>query len=379
MRQFNDEYDYLIHLVRSAVRDEQPQELPDHLSFEKVYDCALAHDIANLSFYGIEKLQTQPNDRLRAEWEMRRDLAITRDINQSFAADEIRDAFQAANIQWIEVQGTRIKPLYPRPEYRTMSDLDFIIDHKQLAKANELLTELGYDSKFVHSLEVGAFRSPNINIEVHSEFFRSDCEYLACMDAPFAHLTECGNSPPNATDEVFYLYSFLHIAKHYFGGGCGIRRVLDVYYLNKAYADRLDRSYIDPKFEQGGVTEFVDTISALAEDWFGDRTAPEGRDLSDMAAYIKASGLHGTLTHLVTHALEKEQSNGHSFPKFRYIWQRVIGNRIAMHTHYPILKKLPFLLPFCAIHRIVKALVQGKAGKILKEIKAIKRWKAKNK
>lgn len=33
----DDEYDYLVHLVSSYVLDIQPQELPQGLSFEKVF------------------------------------------------------------------------------------------------------------------------------------------------------------------------------------------------------------------------------------------------------------------------------------------------------------------------------------------------------
>ena len=40
----------------------------------------------------------------------------------------------------------------------------------------------------------------------------------------------------------------------------------------------------------------------------------------------------------------------------------------VMTTAYPVLKKAPFLLPFCWIDRGAKALLEGKSGKIKKEI-----------
>lgn len=39
-----------------------------------------------------------------------------------------------------------------------------------------------------------------------------------------------------------------------------------------------------------------------------------------------------------------------------------------MTTAYPVLTKAPFLLPFCWIDRGAKALLEGKSGKIKKEI-----------
>ena len=53
------------------------------------------------------------------------------------------------------------------------------------------------------------------------------------------HLIRCtihGEQPEElpeglSAEDAFYAYNILHIAKHYHYGGCGIRRVLDVYYL----------------------------------------------------------------------------------------------------------------------------------------------------
>ena len=72
------------------------------------------------------------------------------------------------NIRSLEVQGTKIKPLYPQADWRTMSDIDFIIDPKNLLKAAEILKELGYQCEGKYGVEVDAHRRPNINIEVHT-------------------------------------------------------------------------------------------------------------------------------------------------------------------------------------------------------------------
>ena len=57
MRKFQDEFDYLIHLVRCAVHGEAPQELPEGFDFQRVYECGEYHHIANIAFYSVEKLQ----------------------------------------------------------------------------------------------------------------------------------------------------------------------------------------------------------------------------------------------------------------------------------------------------------------------------------
>jgi len=54
------EYGYLIRLLRAAIRQETPEELPEGLSFETVYRHAMEHDVANLAFYAVERLQKKP-------------------------------------------------------------------------------------------------------------------------------------------------------------------------------------------------------------------------------------------------------------------------------------------------------------------------------
>ena len=121
MRDFLDEYDYLIHLIRCGICDEQPGELPESFRFEQVYECGNYHHVANIVFDSIEKLMHKPEESLYQKWQACRDKAIIRDINQSYAAEEIRNSFSNADIRWLELQGTKMKSLYPKPEWRTMS------------------------------------------------------------------------------------------------------------------------------------------------------------------------------------------------------------------------------------------------------------------
>ena len=48
---FEDEYDYLIHLVECAIYERTPCEMPSHLSFDQVFQYGKEHEIANIAFY----------------------------------------------------------------------------------------------------------------------------------------------------------------------------------------------------------------------------------------------------------------------------------------------------------------------------------------
>ena len=365
MKEFLNEGEYLVHLLRCAIHQQQPQELPQQLSFPKVYRLSLEHDVANISFYSIEKLKKKPADALYREWELRCDMAVTRDVNQSFARDEILEGFQKAGIRSLEVQGSKIKALYPQPEYRTMSDIDFIIDPENLEKAWKVLEALGYTCKDLNGEEVDGFRPPNINVEIHSEYFPKACEYHSVMRPPFTSVEETGEYDCND----FYVYNILHVAKHYFWMGCGLRRILDVYYLNRHFEGWLDREYVDTLFEKAGVTAFVEEISALAEFWFGSGAGHEL--VGKMAEYILGSGLNGTYRNEMNNRLRTLCGDGVRFFRLKYVLKRIFVGRACLYERYPQARKRKILLPFYWLHRLFTSIGPERKKRIQTELQAV--------
>jgi hypothetical protein len=284
---------------------------------------------------------------------------------------ELREALRDAGVRTLEVQGTKIKPLYPQPEWRTMSDVDFIIDGGNLLKATKVLEDLGYQCQIVHQTEVNAHRPPNINIELHTEYFRENSEYRKVIHSPFDAVGEDGQCDLN----TFYLYNILHIAKHYFKGGCGIRRVLDVYYLNKHYAQTIDRTVIRHTLERVNAADFAAELGALANAWFAEEEQALPR--SKMGSYIINSGLHGSYPNELKHRLEKNVDHTSRFAKQKYFLRRFFGTGGELRKKFPILERHKILYPFCWFYRSFRALQPQRMKRIRKEIRAV--WNTKTK
>jgi hypothetical protein len=365
MREFLDEYDYLIHLVKCAIHSLQPQELPENFDFERVYEHGVYHHVANIAFYSVEKLGKQPEKSLYAKWEACRDQAFIRDINQSYAAEEIRTALQNADIRLLEVQGTKIKPLYPQPEYRTMSDIDFIIDLHNLEKARVILQELGYTCRDNGDTEVDAFRPPNINIELHTEYFPEQTKYYTVMRPPFASVEETGEYDINE----FYIYNMLHIAKHYNCGGCGIRRILDIYFLTRNFDGIINKAYVEATLKTAEDAELVAKLKNLANAWFGEGELEARR--SETESYIMDSGLHGTKKNELSTRLERMYGSTSLTTKVKYFLQRLLGTKEKLYDRYPILNRYKILYPFCWLHRAFSALGPTKLKRLKREVKAV--------
>lgn len=365
MCEFLDEFDYLIHLIKAAIHNEQPKEIPDRLQFDLVYKYGEIHHVANIAFYSVSKLERKPDPALYREWKECCDRAVVREFTQSFAREEIVAEFEQANIRYLEPQGTQIKKLYPQPEYRTMSDLDFIIDTDNLSKAQEILECLGYECKVMRDEEVDAFRPPNINIEVHTSYFPKKSEFYNIMRPPFATVEENGEYDLNE----LYIYNLLHIAKHYTKGGFGIRRVLDVYFLNLHYGKSIDLQYVWSIIKSADVDTLAVELSSLADQWFAD--GERSTERSELASFVFTSGLHGTWRNAIASELQESRRKDAPYFRAKYFLRRLIGTKENMYITYPLLNRWKVLYPFCWIHRLFSVLKPSKRKRIRMELKTM--------
>lgn len=366
MKKILAECNYLIHLVRCAIHNLQPREPEAGLDLQIVYEFGAYHQVANIAFYSVEKLKNKPEAELYSKWQACRDLAIMLDINQNYAASEIRESLGAAGIRLLELQGTKIKQFYPQSDWRTMSDIDFVIDQENIPKAAEILTELGYHDQDMYLGELNAYRPVNINIELHTEYFVETSEYREVLHSPFDSVDENGQCKTDA----FYLYNILHIAKHYFDGGCGLRRVLDMYYLNQNCGSLIDRKRTQEALEKVGLTKFAADFGELADAWFGreEQAFPDGK----MVRYVITSGHFGTLAYGRMNRMAKVIDKNDRFAKQKYVLRRVFPSGEILRTRYPVLERHKILYPFCWVHRGVCALLPGSFKRIRKEVEAVK-------
>ena len=368
------EYNYLIHLIRAAIRQETPEELPDGLSFETVYRYAMEHDVANLAFYAVERLQKKPEAELYAKWSRRRDLALVRDMHQEFAYDEIVSELKTQGIPYKELQGTVLKKLYPRTEYRTMSDIDFIVEKKNLPQCGAILEKLGYRCKKQDDFEIDGFRSPDIYVELHTDYFSPHTEYYNMMKVALSD----GEMTEKERYAELYLYNVLHIAKHYFSCGCGIRRILDMYFIDQCYRSKIDTEYVSYVLTEVGLNGFADNISRLADAWFGDTDMSDGT--VSLEREILNAGLHGRRENYISRRLQclNERASITFGTKVKYLLSRIFPCFKTMKIKYPVLNRVKLLLPFCWFHRIIRMLLGKNRKESVSDLRLVLQSENKN-
>ena len=60
---------YLLNLIRATVRNEMPMEKPEDISWQDLFDLAEFHQVQELAFFSIQKLENKPTGEELKLWE----------------------------------------------------------------------------------------------------------------------------------------------------------------------------------------------------------------------------------------------------------------------------------------------------------------------
>ncbi|MGN1411598.1 MAG: nucleotidyltransferase family protein [Oscillospiraceae bacterium] len=338
---------YLIHLLGSALEYTQPLEKPKELQWIDIFKLAEAHKVSNLAFYSVEKLNNKPSNDIYLKWKEIKEKSIVRSYTQLFERDRLIHLFEENQVRTLMLKGCYLMEMYPQEDFRFMSDLDFLVHKDDIKKAQSVLKQCGYslDSAYDHHLEY--IKPPIMVVELHNKLISLTCKYHDYYINPWerTYLKDGFNYIYEWSWNDYYIYMIVHMAKHYFSGGIGIRSIMDIHIFLSKHSNDLDYSYLNQEFKKLNLMNFVKDAEILAKDWFENQTYT---CLSTMSKYILSCGIYGNLNNKVQNGLKL-----HNGSKLKYIFSRIFMPFNFMKERYPILQRLPFLLPFVWIYRVV--------------------------
>lgn len=372
MRIRND-WDYLIHLLSCAVGDAQPQEKPAHISFEKVLEYGITHEVANYAYLSVLKLRTPPEKEIMKQWQDFYYGAIRRDVLQAKMRQEILTALHGLGIPTVEVQGTYVKGFYPAPDLRMMSDIDVIVPRERLREAGNALVEKGYRVVQQRDVDMNLDSPAGLQVELHTDFFTPGNLVYPAMHGAFevAAIDREGNG--SVTDTVFLLYHLLHCLKHYYSKGVGIRRIMDIHVLRRALGDRVDWAYIHGVLDENGFKTGREELFALADVWFCGK--PMERRLESVAREVYKSGLHGETGVALKNDLWLRRRDGERFVRVKYFFEKIFPPKQWIYDGYPELKEREYPLAICWIYRWRQLLTQKEKREMFAATFHSFRWK----
>lgn len=348
--EIKNENDYLVYLIDCALHGKVPKPAEPDISLKKVFEAGKLHEVANVAYTALCRLEKQPEEDISKEWYEYYLLAVKRDALQKKASAEILEALHEKGIYTLEVQGTKVKKYYPESHLRMMSDIDIIIPPEKLTAAFEIMEKLGYETVFAHNdTEVQASKG-SIFVELHSEFFPEYRNVSKALSDPFGRALLHDDFSAEVTDTDFYLFHLLHTIKHADEFmGVGIRRIIDLYYLEEAMKGKADFEYIDRTLKENGFIKTKEKLISVKNHWFcGGEASPK---IIRYEKEILSSGNHGTEEILNKNSFAKEHSEGKRFVKLRYVMRFLFPPKEDIYKAYPVCEKRHYPAVLCHLHR----------------------------
>ena len=333
----------ILLMLKSAVTGES-YPLPEGFSLEDALPIIKKHHLTTLVYQGgsccglnemspamLELLQGYCKQMMRSE-------------AQVTAIEKLCAVFEEKGIDYMPLKGCNMKGRYPKPELRIMGDADILIRTEQYEAIRTVMESLGY-TPVVESNHEYVWKSPELLLELHKRLIPSYNEdYYAYFGDGWRLAKRHESFRYAMTPEDEWIYLFTHFATHYRDGGIGCRHVLDLWvYLRSCPG--LDADYIRRELGKLRLLEFYENVRRLLDLWFGQ--GAEDNRLAMMTDFIFDSGSWGKWeSHVLAAEMKNRAAAGSSRAgRIRSVCQLLFPSARSMALRYPILEKMPWLLP----------------------------------
>ena len=326
--------------------------------FRTIFPLAKKHDIAHIVSNYIYCNNIDVGSDLRDKFQKEELISIYRYEQMKYAYDEICNVFDEQGIAYIPLKGAVIRPYYPVESMRTSCDIDILIHENDLDVATKCLKDKGYSCGKKDYHDISLYSPNNIHLELHFSLQ----ENMSFLDEVLKYAWDYAvveeGSRYAFKKEFFVFHMYAHMAYHFLSGGCGIRALMDLWIMEH----RMDAPYscAESLLKKAGIYKFAIEISKLSNNCFSSNNQNSDSDL--LLNYIFGGGIYGIKENSI--AFQKSRKNS----TIIYTLKRLFLPYNLMAIAYPVLKKAPYLLPFCWVMRWWKAILGGKTKRIIKEI-----------
>lgn len=360
---------YFFSLLTSFLKGELPPK-PINIDWEKIYNLARIHFVSGAIYTAIQKLDKaqQPEKQILKKFESDFFNTILRYEEQEKAHKEVIQKLNGDKIPHLFFKGSVLREYYPVKEMRTLGDIDFLLREEDQDKAKKALLEIGY--KNLTNTGHWQYVKGKVMLEAHDKLMYSEinekADYSSYFESAWNNAkAEEKNFTYKLNTEYHLIFILTHIAKHFYGCGAGVRMILDVAVIIKEFGETLDYIYIWKELKKLRLDVFSKNIFEICARWFEVYVSDAKIEMEDetfeaISNYILEGGTFGfNNRNFAVHIIRKEydKTSNSKLVQFKAFWKKIFLNYKTMINIYPIIKKLPFLLPFAWIFRWLQCIV----------------------
>lgn len=333
----------VLTIIKSALTGEC-YELPEDFDISKLVEVARFQQMCPIIYFGALNCKiSSDNPIIKKLYEDTFAFSVVSEM-QMLALNNICEAFEQNKIDYMLLKGAQLKGLYPKPEMRTMADVDILIKTAQYNDILPLMVELGFVEKCQSDHEY-VWVNGKITIELHTKLIPSyNQDYYEYFGEGWQKAKKKLNSTSHkmcAEDE--FIFVFTHLAKHYRDAGIGLKNFIDIYlYINKL---KLNEEYVLTELKNLHLDVFYKNVVKTLKNWFDNEKETE--ITRAITQKVFSGGVYGGHDERVLSDALKKTSNKKStkFLKIKKIFFAIFSPYTNMCKKYPKLKKTPFLLP----------------------------------
>lgn len=306
------------------------------------------------------------------KWSRSYYMALTNELKFDAERKVILDFMEENGIWYAPLKGIIIKTLYPKRGMREMSDNDILFDDNYADMMREFMENRGYETETFNLYHHDAYlKEPIYNFELHRTLFAEKDEPLW-----FEYYKNLKSKLIKDDDNKFgyhfsyedlYIHTIAHAKRHYTEGGTGFKTFMDNYVFLEAKGDTLDKDYINRELIKLDIADYEKKLADMSyrlfanpERIFEDEFNPEDEH------WLYDTEISGTYGSIKTSAFRKmneiseDQEGMSQSTKRKYIMGRLFPKPEHIRKSYPLSDKVPILIPYFYIHRIVRNVVLRK-------------------
>lgn len=352
--------EYFLNCVSAVINGGEIPAMPGDVDEKTVFSLAVRNSAQALLYFANEECRIF-SDELTLKLKKSYQAAMLREMSQQAEIEKIRKEFAENGISFMLLKGSHLKALYPKPEMRFMVDMDVLVRKADVEKAREILISHGLRQSMNNGKDIVLLKEPFLTVELHNTLFMEDYYMYDYFLGVWDRAEKVSDFEYKMSDADLYIYSLAHLAEHYTTAGACFRPTMDIYLMNKKVSvlnTQEAREYISAELEKLELNSFEENIKKVGLHIFEDGQLDGNTEL--MEKYI-------VFGPPVKHAAQAAKANK---SKSSRIISALFPGLRHMKNIYPILEKLPFLLPFMWIARILKNLFNKNAKTRLESIES---------
>lgn len=272
---------YFFDLIKIAVEKKDALSgTPTLDEWIGIYTLAKEHTLVGILFSAIEKLpkEQRPPRPILLKWFAATEIIQEKNTKANIDAVKLCEAIRKDGFRCVVLKGQGIATYYPNPSLRQCGDIDLWIEGGTKKVLNYLRSK-GPVTNIVYT-HLDAEVPVDTEVEIHHNptFFYNPIflnrlhKYLNKQDEIFNNYVNLSDGTGKIcipTLEFNRYFIILHIYRHYFSEGIGLRQLMDYYYVLKKEGTDESKQRTLEMFKQTGMMKFVAATMWVMQQVFG--------------------------------------------------------------------------------------------------------------